>query len=1025
MKFIPIFIFLLSLNAQAQTTDFKKAPNSYIYDLDLANNDHYDGINIPVRKAYEMWESSTFLKIQNKNNPIPAGTLSATLFWEDVPGLVSSVEIEQAANPADSKIAVHINNGKGKGNAVVAFKVNGEIFWSWHVWVTDNPENGVVYQHGFESNFDDVPATIQYMDRNLGAVSNHFIGNNWQKSSGMMYEWGRKDPFPPLVNKDQHFYELNGEVGNLKHPSIAPNNTIPVVVRPSNDIGENMRYSAKNPIHYIVNIDNSGNWFSNQRHKTPGTDFISWDLWSDNAEGGNSNANSSSTVLSKESRTYELKSELDPCPNGFRVPSYYGRVTQNNNLSFFGRKSNWSNDDPTVLAKILPNAVNTSLDGIKVYPGLGMDFTNAYYGQRNIGVLPVSGGMVYYPNSVAPGAPIGSMFQDNNANGVLWSATYGYDGARGFSMISDPARTNTTVGLNAIYNNQTFPTKSGNAVRCMKDVNLLKIGDFPTEYITSNKTNDAEGLYNPNTYLVLDNNPISIPVNKAFAVYNQLLTNHDDLQADKIVAKVLWTTNPKLIKNIKVEIQNEVKNSIITVFTNEEQYGSAVISLHEHDTSNPALWSWMIWAPKKNPEENTLVYTTEQALPTNGNFVNPTKSMLPPLTTEFMTLNLGAETPFFSLSEETDAKSYTGHHYQWGRKDALPNFPIDENGNEGVIYLGSENSSANQIFNYQSIVEDDYRKIFTTSFNDYQSLNGPKHKKISDNISYSVQFPLNFLYQESIGDIYNGGTHVNNLNKIKDWVLDERNQAADRWGHADRKSPYDPCPDGWRVPDVSFTNLYTGSKGNSPWYNGFHNDVYGKPGVIQDQWHNVQNFYNGVYSPNGFVFENSYYNIGNFGKDGIRGELGENNLTFERYGVWTASLADRDTGFALALQFEDKKMQTGTGVYPQAGMGVRCAKDEVRYMGNASAKGKIHITDKTTNAVNLEKEFFAYTNEESFVITNPKAKNYSVYDMSGKLVLSGGLKNMEINTASLLPGYYLLTVLLENNEIISQKILRK
>lgn len=45
--------------------------------------------------------------------------------------------------------------------------------------------------------------------------------------------------------------------------------------------------------------------------------------------------------------------------------------------------------------------------------------------------------------------------------------------------------------------------------------------------------------------------------------------------------------------------------------------------------------------------------------------------------------------------------------------------------------------------------------------------------------------------------------------------------------------------------------------------------------------------------------------------------------------------------------------------------------------------------------------------------------------MSGKLILSGALKNMEINTASLLPGYYLLTVLLENNEIISQKILRK
>ena len=141
------------------------------------------------------------------------------------------------------------------------------------------------------------------------------------------------------------------------------------------------------------------------------------------------------------------------------------------------------------------------------------------------------------------------------------------------------------------------------------------------------------------------------------------------------------------------------------------------------------------------------------------------------------------------------------------------------------------------------------------------------------------------------------------------------------------------------MPDVSFTNLYTGSKGTSPWYNGYHVDSYGKPGVIQDQWYNVNTFYGGtLVGEDGWKFESTTFNIGNFPNDGIRGELGGRNVYTERAGVWTASLADLNTGFALALQFEGNRMQTGTGVYPQAGMSVRCAKDEKRILGTPVAK---------------------------------------------------------------------------------------
>ena len=1025
MKLSVVLLLLFAVFIPAQTIDHKKAPNTYIYDIDLANSQNYSGIKIPVRKAYEMWQSSNFLKVANTNSAIPTGVLSASVYWEDVPGLISEVSIEQGNVPQESKIAVHINNGKGKGNAVIAFKVDDQTYWSWHIWVTDDPENGVNYQHGFESNFDDVPATIAYMDRNLGAISNNFVGDNWQRSTGLMYEWGRKDPFPPLVNKDAFFYELNGEVGNLKHPSVSPSNTLPVVIRPYDAIGQNIRYAVQNPLKFIINTDNTGNWFSNQRYKVPGVDFISWDLWGDNAEGGNSNANSSSLVLKKESRSYELKSELDPCPNGWRVPSYYGRVTQNNNLSFFGRKGNWSNDDPTSFSKILPNAINSTLDGVKVYPGLGMDFTNAAGGNRNIGIIPVSGGFVTYPNSVAPNAPLGSIYQDNNANGVLWSATFGYDGARGFSMISDPFRTNTTVGLNAIYNNETFPTRSGNAVRCIRDVNILKIGDFVTEYIQSEKNNYAEGLEYPNTYVAFQNGVIAIPVNKAFAVYNQLLTDHEDLKVKELVAKVFWSTNPKLIRNIEINIGSAIENSEILVYLDQNQFGSAVISLHDHNTKNPALWSWMIWAPRNDPEKETIIYTTENTLPANDHFVNPTKSKLPPLTTEFMNLNLGAEQPLLNNSNPAEISKTKGHHFQWGRKDAIPVFPTDQYGKLGVIFLGSENSSANQIYNYQQINENDYKKLFTNAYGNYTSSQTEKHLKITDHIHYSVENPLTFMYQENIGEIYNGGTHINNLNNVKDWVLDERNQASERWGHANKKSPYDPCPKGWRVPDVSTTQLYEGSKGNSPWYNSFKNDAYGNPGVIQDQWHLINNFYNGLATTEGYIFENAAYFIGNFPTQGIRGELGENYITNDRSGIWTASLADRATGYALAMQFQNDKMQTGTGVYPQAGMGVRCSKDVPRYLGNENRK-KLkpevqEIKEKliTTNQIIPSKE------NGVFYIEDTSAKTFQIYDMSGKLVHSGTITNKEVDASNLPTAYYLLNITLENNKTISQKIFKR
>lgn len=1020
---IHLFFFCFLANAAySQTTNSAKAPNSYIYDLDAANAQGYSGLDIPVVKAYEMWSQYEYLKSNGASNPIPAGVQSASVYWQDVPGMIKKVSIVPGAEASQSKIRVEINKGKGKGNAVVAFKVNETIYWSWHIWVTDNPEDGVVYSQGTETDLNGNPIIVQYMDRNLGATSNTFLGNQWQKSGGLMYEWGRKDPFPPLVYKDADFYAITGEVGILRHKEIDPVNTIPVQVRPFDEIEKNMQFAVKNPLTYIINTDAGGNWFSSNRYKVPGAspNYMTWDLWSDNAKGGNSNGNSSNTALKNESLSYELKSELDPCPNGWRVPSYYGRETQNNNLAFFGRKNNGFNDDSAAeYREFYPNTPNPMLDGIKIYPGLGMDFTNSNGGERNLGLLPVSGGYVYYPNSAAPNAPVGITFQDNSANGGLWSATFAYDGARLFSMVSDPVRTNTSVGLHAIYNNQTNPTRSGNAVKCMRDPNFALIGDFATEYFKNQEDNFKEGLDDPNSYIVVDETHLSIPVRKAFSVYNQLLTDHESANADNLMAKVLWSSNEELITDL-VLANNPIdaRLSTIEVQINPQKKGNAVISLHNSNApDSPALWSWHIWAADEDPTVNTVTYATEEAIPADFNFINPTSSKMPALQTVFMDRNLGAQ-------KSDIASGYAnGLHYQWGRKDPIPSFVSTFS--PSVFVKGSSPT-------YDGIDASQYISKYTKPYQTYGSTNSSSYKKIQENIISSIANPLTFLYHDKQGMLYDGGNHyANDLTKVNDWVSDERGQAGDRWGHGDKKSPFDPCPEGWRVPDVSFTNLYTGSKGNSPWYNGYHADAYGKPGVIQDQWHDIANFYGGsVESTNGWKFENPTFNIGNFPRDGIRGELGGKNVGLDRSGVWTASLADMNTGFALAMQFQGDKMQTGTGVYPQAGMSVRCAKDERRLLGVPVTKNNPDIVLGTegdqviSQAQNNDLKVYPNPFKDEFSINNPNSKNYEIYDFSGKLVLRGAVQNGRVDATTVQKGIYILKIFMNDGSIVSRKLIK-
>lgn len=78
---------------------------------------------------------------------------------------------------------IYLTTGAIEGNALVALcSGSGEILWSWHMWVTD-AEIGSSEANGLE-----------WMDRNIGALT---IEMSDIANRGMLYQWGRKEPFLP------------------------------------------------------------------------------------------------------------------------------------------------------------------------------------------------------------------------------------------------------------------------------------------------------------------------------------------------------------------------------------------------------------------------------------------------------------------------------------------------------------------------------------------------------------------------------------------------------------------------------------------------------------------------------------------------------------------------------------------------------------------------------------------------------------------------------------------------------------
>ena len=206
-----------------------------------------------------------FPAVKGNGNESVGAVSSVEVLWESFGTSVTPNvgDLIAYASYRDAQIILKTADSFKEGNAVIAAKnSSGDILWSWHIWLTDQPEEQVYYNNA---------GTM--MDRNLGATS---ATPGDVGALGLLYQWGRKDPFLGSSN-------ISDEVDAKSTVSW------PSAVTSSSSKGT-VEYSVKNPMTFITYNSQNYDWYYTGSSSTDNT------------------------------RWQSAKTVYDPCPVGWRVP---------------------------------------------------------------------------------------------------------------------------------------------------------------------------------------------------------------------------------------------------------------------------------------------------------------------------------------------------------------------------------------------------------------------------------------------------------------------------------------------------------------------------------------------------------------------------------------------------------------------------------------------------------------------------------------------------------------------------------
>lgn len=211
-------------------------PGQYMFPLVQGNSSTSVG---NVGYVSVLWETD------NTSNEVATGSIIASVSFKNKYAYLSTPDVLK------------------NGNALIAaHDASGKVLWSWHIWVC--------------SGYDPVATQQQYlsksekwMDRNVGALS---AERGSALSYGLLYQWGRKDPFTGFASTNT----------NAAMAATADFETVEI----SPAVGT-VAYTIANPTTFITNSVSPKDWHDGGRDNT---------LWQ------------------------ESKTKYDPCPPGWKIP---------------------------------------------------------------------------------------------------------------------------------------------------------------------------------------------------------------------------------------------------------------------------------------------------------------------------------------------------------------------------------------------------------------------------------------------------------------------------------------------------------------------------------------------------------------------------------------------------------------------------------------------------------------------------------------------------------------------------------
>ena len=227
--------------------------------------------------CYIVSESDTYTFRMTKGNSSEVVTpvFSVSVLWEsfDTDEIPHVGDLIKSVTFKDDRMIFRTADTFHEGNAVVAaHNAAGTIVWSWHIWMTDRPQEIQCLRNG-----------SVIMDRNLGATESK-PGKDYYRTFGLLYQWGRKDPFLNFRSTPPGYGEMYS-TGNWTSTCV-----------------HGIENSIKSPMAFCIvsqflDTYEDGDWAHTYRsgdYFRPYPDHTRWQ---------------------------ETKTIYDPCPSGWKVPT--------------------------------------------------------------------------------------------------------------------------------------------------------------------------------------------------------------------------------------------------------------------------------------------------------------------------------------------------------------------------------------------------------------------------------------------------------------------------------------------------------------------------------------------------------------------------------------------------------------------------------------------------------------------------------------------------------------------------------